>query len=393
MSVFITLGTYSNEGAGGLVEGKTDRRAVMETFHSSVGAKLLDYHITRGKYDFCAIVEADSFEMVAALALIAKGSGTVNDLAILESVDINEISSIAKKAQFNPQFSCDSLETVAKSLAPNDFRNPAVCLHMPLRPDCGLHRAAFLNLVADATHNFTDGLAIGVAFGRHEHEVATTLAVLLHELPHEVGDVAILIADHPACLKIDVEFLGRRQQHARPRLAPVVIRGPLGNRTVRVVWTVVPVINRAAAGVLLDAGLDARVDGDNVLLGEGASSHPGLIGHHHQCPARICEVDDRPCSPGQQGHAIGIPQIAEVVDDGSVAVQEYCSSHPPRIAPLSRGHPSRHHAPCHPVPFLARGCRHGARRLARREGTPARSSDHGRHPAASGAPACGRSRA
>ena len=85
-------------------------------------------------------------------------------------------------------------ETVAKSLAPNDFRNPAVCLHRPLRPDCGLHRAAFLNLVADATHNFTDGLAIGVAFGRHEHEVATTLAVLLHELPHEVGDVAILIA-------------------------------------------------------------------------------------------------------------------------------------------------------------------------------------------------------
>ena len=39
MSVFITLGSYSNECAGGLVEGKTDRRAVMETFHSSVGAK------------------------------------------------------------------------------------------------------------------------------------------------------------------------------------------------------------------------------------------------------------------------------------------------------------------------------------------------------------------
>ena len=100
MSVFITLGTYSNEGAGGLVEGKTDRRAVMETFHSSVGAKLLDYHITRGKYDFCATVEADSFEMVAALALIAKSSGTVNDLVILESVDINEIQNIAKKIQF-----------------------------------------------------------------------------------------------------------------------------------------------------------------------------------------------------------------------------------------------------------------------------------------------------
>ena len=100
MSVYLTLGTYTNEGAGGLVEGDSDRRAVMETFHSSVGAKLLDYHITRGKYDFCAIVEADSFEMVAALGLIAKGSGTVNDLVILESVDINEIRKIAKQAQF-----------------------------------------------------------------------------------------------------------------------------------------------------------------------------------------------------------------------------------------------------------------------------------------------------
>ena len=67
---------------------------------STVGAKLLDYHITRGKYDFCVIVEADSYEKIAAMALMAKGSGTVNDLITLESVDINEIRKIAKKVQF-----------------------------------------------------------------------------------------------------------------------------------------------------------------------------------------------------------------------------------------------------------------------------------------------------
>ena len=100
MSTYVVLGNYSNEGANGLVSGDSDRRAVMETFHSSVGAKLVDYHITRGKYDFCAVVDADSFEMVAALGLIAKGSGTVNDLVILESVNINEIRKIAKKVQF-----------------------------------------------------------------------------------------------------------------------------------------------------------------------------------------------------------------------------------------------------------------------------------------------------
>ena len=102
MSIFITLRTYSNEGAGGLVEKDSDRRAAMETFHSSVGAKLLDYHITRGKYDFCALVDADSFEMMAALALMAKGSGTVNELVTLESVDINEIRKIYKNIDFTP---------------------------------------------------------------------------------------------------------------------------------------------------------------------------------------------------------------------------------------------------------------------------------------------------
>ena len=82
------------------MQGDSDRRAVMETFHSSVGAKLIDYHITRGKYDFCVIAEADSFKTIAALTLMAKGSGTVNDLTTLESVNINEIRNIAKKVEF-----------------------------------------------------------------------------------------------------------------------------------------------------------------------------------------------------------------------------------------------------------------------------------------------------
>ena len=102
MSIFITLGTYSNEGAAGLVEGDSDRRAAMEIFCNSVGAKLLDYHITRGKYDFCVVAEANSFEMIAAMTLKAKATGTVNNLVILESVDINEIRNVAKSVQFTP---------------------------------------------------------------------------------------------------------------------------------------------------------------------------------------------------------------------------------------------------------------------------------------------------
>ncbi|CAI5720657.1 unnamed protein product [Hyaloperonospora brassicae] len=52
--------------------------------------------------------------------------------------------------------------------------------------------AAYLNLAADFSHNFTDGLAIGATFVRGKGWT-TTVAMLLHELPHEIGDFAILI--------------------------------------------------------------------------------------------------------------------------------------------------------------------------------------------------------
>ena len=102
MPRFITLGTYTNQGAAGLVDGDSDRRAAMEAAHSSVGAKLVDYYITRGQYDFCVIADADSYEVLAAMGLKAKGSGTTANLVTLESVDIEAVRAAAKNVQFTP---------------------------------------------------------------------------------------------------------------------------------------------------------------------------------------------------------------------------------------------------------------------------------------------------
>lgn len=54
--------------------------------------------------------------------------------------------------------------------------------------------AAWLNLISDFTHNITDGLAICSSFYISRNVGSTTaLAIFLHEVPHQVGDFAVLI--------------------------------------------------------------------------------------------------------------------------------------------------------------------------------------------------------
>uniref|UniRef100_A0A224Z8E6 Solute carrier family 39 zinc transporter member 7 n=1 Tax=Rhipicephalus zambeziensis TaxID=60191 RepID=A0A224Z8E6_9ACAR len=54
--------------------------------------------------------------------------------------------------------------------------------------------AAYLNLAADFTHNFTDGLAIGASYiAGNTAGFISTVTILLHEVPHEIGDFAILV--------------------------------------------------------------------------------------------------------------------------------------------------------------------------------------------------------
>jgi zinc and cadmium transporter len=60
---------------------------------------------------------------------------------------------------------------------------------------CDVHtRAGTMILIGDSLHNFVDGVAIAAAFATSvELGIATSVAVIAHEVPQEVGDFAILI--------------------------------------------------------------------------------------------------------------------------------------------------------------------------------------------------------
>jgi len=56
------------------------------------------------------------------------------------------------------------------------------------------HSLGTMNIIGDGIHNFTDGILIGAAWMfSSEIGLATTLAIILHEIPQEISDFGILL--------------------------------------------------------------------------------------------------------------------------------------------------------------------------------------------------------
>jgi len=59
---------------------------------------------------------------------------------------------------------------------------------------CDIHAFTYLNLIGDGIHNFADGLVIGASFMVNiNFGIITSLVIIAHEIPQEIGDFGVLI--------------------------------------------------------------------------------------------------------------------------------------------------------------------------------------------------------
>ncbi len=76
------------------------------------------------------------------------------------------------------------------------FTEKIICwrhCHLPIQKN-HIHRFAYMNLFGDFIHNIIDGLTIGASFLTSKTVgIATSLAVIFHEIPQEIGDFGVLI--------------------------------------------------------------------------------------------------------------------------------------------------------------------------------------------------------
>jgi uncharacterized protein with GYD domain len=98
MAIFITQGNYTEQAIKGMVEHPEDRLSAVTGLMKSVGAKLLQYYVTTGEYDFLVISEGDNMTDVMAGLMIAASTGGVTNLTTVEALTTQGAKAAMEKA-------------------------------------------------------------------------------------------------------------------------------------------------------------------------------------------------------------------------------------------------------------------------------------------------------
>jgi len=112
--------------------------------------------------------------------------------ALLGDVFIHLMPEIIDRSSYSLTIAVYILSGIAASF----LLEKIVCwrhCHMPITKT-HVHRLAYMNLFGDFIHNFIDGLSIGASYiVGIPVGIATTIAVVLHEIPQEIGDFGVLL--------------------------------------------------------------------------------------------------------------------------------------------------------------------------------------------------------
>ena len=101
MPIYITRGRYSAESIKNLVANPEDRQQAVSKLVEAAGAKLLNFYVTLGHYDFLLITEAPSAKEASAFIVAAAAAGSVTDVETTEaftSSEAKQIFTVAGKA-------------------------------------------------------------------------------------------------------------------------------------------------------------------------------------------------------------------------------------------------------------------------------------------------------
>lgn len=124
-----------------------------------------------------------------------------NGIVLSDNMSVDEVSDCLKRLTKNNGLSSSSSsllngciidrKRVSSNIKEKVTRQAVDTVVQKTKPK---HIAGYLNLMANCIDNFTHGLAVGGSFLMSFRLGAlTTFAILVHEIPHEVGDFAILL--------------------------------------------------------------------------------------------------------------------------------------------------------------------------------------------------------
>ena len=111
---------------------------------------------------------------------------------LLGDVFLHLIPEMAESGGIHASISITIIFGILTSFVVERFLQWRHC-HIPTSKDHP-HSFAYMNLFGDAVHNFIDGMIIGGSYlASIPLGIATTIAVIFHEIPQELGDFSVLV--------------------------------------------------------------------------------------------------------------------------------------------------------------------------------------------------------